>query len=98
MTDPSVWPLARLTIDDDTGETLKASIHAGHNDDMIIEADEGSLVGRTDEGRGPAQRINVVAPIVLQDGVLSLDIEAPLVLQDGVLSIDVEALRALLAE
>ena len=76
MTDPLVWPLARLTIDDDTGETLKASLHAGHNDDMMLEVDEGSLVGRTDAGRGPAQRINVVSPLVLQDGVLSIDVEA----------------------
>jgi hypothetical protein len=73
MTDPLVWPLARLTLDEETGETLKASIHAGHNDDMMLDVDELSLVGRTTLLRGPAEKIIVLSPLVFAAKTLSLD-------------------------
>jgi hypothetical protein len=73
MVDPLVWPLARLTLDED-GETLKASLHAGYNDDMVLEVDSPTLVGRTDPERGPAQAITVAAPLRLEDKTLYADI------------------------
>lgn len=48
-------------------------IFANYNDDILLEADEGTLVGRTDPARGPAQRIEVEAPLWMRDGVLGTD-------------------------
>ena len=52
--------------------------------------DSPSLVGRTEEGRGPPQKIAVVSPLTLADCQLSLDLaaSAPLKLAEGQLSID----------
>jgi hypothetical protein len=68
MTDPLVY----LTNRDVTDK--KEAIHTHHNDDIKIEVDSKSLVGRTDPERGAAQKIVVAAPLVLRDGQLFIDI------------------------
>jgi hypothetical protein len=54
----------------------KEGIHTHYNDDIKFELDSPSLVGRTDEGRGAAQKIVAVAPLTLPNGQLSLDLGA----------------------
>jgi hypothetical protein len=41
---------------------------------MVLEVDEESLVGRTDAGRGPAQRIDAVAPLRLSATKIFIDL------------------------
>jgi hypothetical protein len=67
MTDPEVY-LANREVTD-----LKESIHTHHNDDIKMVVDSPSLVGRTDEGRGLAQKITVAAPLTLAGQQLSID-------------------------
>ena len=84
MTDPVVQMANRTATD------LKEAIHTHYNDDIQFDVDSPSLVGRTEEGRGPPQKITVVAPLTLADRQLSLDLAAapPLKLAEGQLSID----------
>src|SRR5512139_1648923 len=70
MTDP-VIEMANRDVTDQ-----KEGIHTHHNDDIKFELDSPSLVGRTDEGRGPPQKIVAVAPLLLANGQLSLDLGA----------------------
>jgi hypothetical protein len=84
MTDPVVEMANRDATDEMEG------IHTHYNDDIKFEVDSPSLVGRTDEGRGPPQKIAVVSPLMLADRQLSLDLvmAAPLKLEEGQLFID----------
>lgn len=84
MTDPVVQMANRTATD------LKEAIHTHYNDDIQFDVDSPSLVGRTEEGRGPPQKIAVVAPLNLADRQLSLDLvmAAPLKLEEGQLFID----------
>jgi len=68
MTAPVVWPLARLKTEG--GQPLQEAIFSNHNDDMVIEADGQSLVGRSKTDRGAAEKITVQSPLWLVDGVL----------------------------
>jgi hypothetical protein len=67
MADPEVY-LANREVTD-----LKESIHTHHNDDIKMVVDSPALVGRTDEGRGLAQKITVAAPLTLAGQQLSID-------------------------
>ena len=69
MADPAVFTIASLTGVEDE----HPSLHAAYNDDLAIEVDTASLVGRTDDARGAAQAIGVSAPLVLAEQSLSLD-------------------------
>jgi hypothetical protein len=40
----------------------KESVHTHYNDDITMVVDSPSLVGRTDKGRGKAQKIDAVDP------------------------------------
>jgi hypothetical protein len=70
--EPAVWLVNRLQIDED-GAPLMEGIFANYNDDIILEADEGTLIGRSDPARGPAQRIEIEPPLWLRDGRLGTD-------------------------
>jgi len=69
---PAVWLVNRLNTDEE-GAPLMEGIFANYNDDIIIEADENTLVGRSDPARGPAQRIQIEYPLWMRDGVLGTD-------------------------
>ena len=68
--DPLVWLVNRLHRDDQD-ELVMEGIFSNYNDDIVLEADQNTLVGRTDPARGPAQRIIVESPLTLKDGILS---------------------------
>jgi hypothetical protein len=70
MTDPAIYMANRDVTDE------KEGIHTHYNDDIKFELDSPSLVGRTDEGRGAAQKIVAVAPLTVANGQLSLDLGA----------------------
>jgi hypothetical protein len=70
MTDPAIYMANRDVTDE------KEGIHTHYNDDIKFEVDSPSLVGRTHEGRGAAQKIVAVAPLTLANGQLSLDLGA----------------------
>ena len=67
-------PLVSLANRDAT--EAKESIHTHYDEDITIVDNSPSLVGRTDEGRGAAQKIVAVAPLTLANGQLSLDLGA----------------------
>jgi hypothetical protein len=56
--------------DDGVMESLFTNV----NVDFSLEGTPGTLVGRTSAGRGQVEAINVKEPLVLTDGVLSLDV------------------------
>jgi hypothetical protein len=70
--EPAVWLVNRLQVDED-GAPLMEGIFGNYNDDIILEADEGTLIGRSDPARGPAQRIQIEPPLWLRDGTLGTD-------------------------
>ena len=70
--DPAVWLINRLQRDDN-GDLIQEGIFSNYNDDIVIEADEGTLIGRSSPARGPAERILVEDPLWLRDGVLGSD-------------------------
>jgi hypothetical protein len=67
--DPAVWLVNRLATDED-GDPLQQGIFSNYNDDILLEADEGTLVGRYDPARGPAQRIVIGEGLRLEGDVL----------------------------
>jgi hypothetical protein len=75
VTDPAISfsHESHKEIDPDTGKPRMFSIFSNFNDDMKLDVDSPSLVGRTDPERGPAQKITVQEPLVLEDGILSFD-------------------------
>jgi hypothetical protein len=50
------------------------SLFTNLNVDFSLEGTPGTLVGRTSAGRGQVEAINIKEPLVLADGVLSLDV------------------------
>lgn len=58
------------------GELHKPPIHANYNDGMATEMNSPRLGGRTDEGVGPMQEIEVISPLVFEDETLSIDLSA----------------------
>jgi hypothetical protein len=70
MTDPVVEMANRDATDEMEG------IHTHYNDHIKFELDSPSLIGRTSEGRGPPEKITVLAPLTLANGQLSLDLGA----------------------
>ena len=70
--DPAVWLINRLQRDDN-GDLIQEGIFSNYNDDIVLEADEGTLVGRSSPARGPAERIFVADPLWMRDGVLGSD-------------------------
>ena len=70
--EPAAWLVNRMATDED-GAPLMQGIFSNYNDDILLEADEGTLIGRTDPARGPAQRIQIEPPLWLRDGTLGTD-------------------------
>jgi hypothetical protein len=68
MTDPLVYLANRDATDE------KESIHTHYNDDIKLVLDSPSLVGRTSEERGEAEKIIALAPLRLADGQLFIDL------------------------
>ena len=70
MADPEVFVDISRTEEGDG----HPSIHAGYNDGLTLEVDEGSLVGSTDAGRGPARKVVVAAPLTFAGNELGVNL------------------------
>jgi len=68
-TDPLAWLVNRLQVDDN-GQPLMEGIFSNYNDDIVIETDSNTLLGRYDPERGPAQRLEIGDGLRVEDGVL----------------------------
>ena len=66
---PAVWLINRLQTDED-GDPLMEGIFANYNDDIILEVDENTLVGRYSPARGPAETLIIGDGLRIEDGVL----------------------------
>ena len=66
---PAVWLVNRLQVDED-GDPLMEGIFANYNDDIILEADSNTLVGRYSPARGPAESLIIGDGLRVEDGVL----------------------------
>ena len=49
--DPEVWLINKLHVDEDD-QPLQEGIFSNYNDDIVVEVDEGTLVGRTSQHAG----------------------------------------------
>ena len=67
--DPLAWLVNRLQVDEDN-QPLMQGIFSNYNDDIIIDADANTLLGRVGPGRGPAQRLEIGDGLRVEDGVL----------------------------
>jgi hypothetical protein len=67
--DPAVWLVNRLATDED-GDPLMQGIFSNYNDDIMLQADEMTLVGRYAPGRGPAQRLVIGDGLRVEGDVL----------------------------
>jgi Collagen triple helix repeat (20 copies) len=66
---PLVWLVNRLRVDEDN-QPLMEGIFSNYNDDIVLEADTNTLIGRYDPARGPAQRLEIGDGLRVEDGVL----------------------------
>lgn len=66
---PLAWMVNRLQRDE-TGQPVMEGIFANYNDDIVLETDSNTLVGRYDPARGPAQRLEIGPGLRIEDGVL----------------------------
>jgi len=66
---PLVWLVNRLQVDDDN-QPLMEGIFSNYNDDIVVEIDSNTLVGRVSPGRGPAERLEIGDGLRVEDGVL----------------------------
>ena len=66
---PAVWLVNRLQTDED-GDPLMEGIFANYNDDIILEADSNTLIGRYSPARGPAESLIIGEGLRVEDGVL----------------------------
>jgi len=67
--DPIAWMVNRLGTND-LGLPLQQAIFSNFNDDIVVEMDSGTLMGRYDPARGPAQRVGIGEGLSIQDGDL----------------------------
>ena len=67
---PLVWLVNRLQIDPEDNTPLMEGIFSNYNDDIVIETDSMTIVGRYDPARGPAQRLEIGDGLRVEDGVL----------------------------
>ena len=67
--DPLAWLVNRLQVDEDN-QPLMQGIFSNYNDDITIDADENTLLGRVGPGRGPAQRLEIGDGLRVEDGVI----------------------------
>jgi hypothetical protein len=74
MPDPTVTLTNRRNVLDD-GEPLRESIVTNINDEIVLEIDSETLIGRTDAERGLAQAVTVRKPLELTEQVLGVTSE-----------------------
>ena len=73
---PLVWLLNSARLDEhpeNFAKKLQEATFTNFNDKIAFDIDSKTLVGRTDAGRGPAQRIAVMPPLRLDHSKLDLD-------------------------
>ena len=51
---PLAWHVNRLQVDED-GQPLMEGLFSNYNDDIVLETDTNTILGRYDPARGPAQ-------------------------------------------
>jgi len=67
--DPLAWLVNRLKTDEQD-LPLMEGIFSNYNDDIVMEADPNTLLGRYDPARGPVQRLEIGDGLRVEDGVL----------------------------
>jgi hypothetical protein len=67
--EPEVWLLNRLRKDEDD-QPLQEGIFSNYNDDIILETDSNTLLGRYDPARGPAQSLIIGDGLRVENGVI----------------------------
>ena len=66
---PLAWLVNRLQVDEEN-QPLMEGIFSNYNDDIVVEIDSNTLVGRVSPGRGPAERLEIGDGLRVEDGVL----------------------------
>ena len=66
---PAAWLVNRLATDED-GDPLMQGIFSNYNDDIILEADTNTIIGRYSPARGPAESLIIGEGLRIEDGVL----------------------------
>ena len=66
---PEAWMVNRLGTND-RGGPLQQAIFSNYNDDIVIEADPMTIVGRYSPARGPAERLEIGPGLRVEGGVL----------------------------
>src|SRR6187399_383223 len=67
--DPLVWMVNRLRTDEEN-QPLQEGIFSNYNDDIVLETNSNTLVGRYDPARGPAQSLIIGDGLRVEDGTL----------------------------
>jgi hypothetical protein len=67
--DPLAWLVNRLQ-EDENGQPLMEGIFSNYNDDIVMEADPNTLLGRYDPVRGPVQRLEIGDGLRVENGVI----------------------------
>jgi hypothetical protein len=67
--DPLAWLVNRLQ-EDENGQPLMEGIFSNYNDDIVMEADPNTLLGRYDPVRGPVQRLEIGDGLRIENGVI----------------------------
>lgn len=66
---PLAWMVNRLQRDDE-GQPLMEGIFSNYNDDIVVEADPMTLVGRVSAARGPTERVGIGAGLYVENNTL----------------------------
>ena len=67
---PLVWLVNRLQVDEETGQPVMEGIFSNYNDDIVIETEPNTILGRADPARGPVQGLVIGDGLRVEDGVL----------------------------
>ena len=68
-TPPLAWHINRLQVDED-GQPLMEGLFSNYNDDIVLETDSNTILGRYDPARGPVQSLEIGDGLRVEDGVL----------------------------
>ena len=69
---PLAWHVNRLQVDED-GQPLMEGLFSNYNDDIVVETDPNTILGRADPARGPVQGLVIGAGLSVDDGVLAAE-------------------------
>jgi hypothetical protein len=67
---PLAWMINRLQVDAE-GQPLMEGIFSNYNDDILVEADAATLVGRASNVRGPVERIAIGTGLSIENNTLN---------------------------